>query len=265
MPRLLNSTGFGNFKFPAFPDPWPNVQTTGVQPGITLTPSGSIHATAGQLIQNMDVAGTIFVLGDGVIIRNCRVNAAYDFFGITGDAFNFTVQNCEVFNCSAVCITINGGLIEKCNIYHGTKSIGPGDNCLIQYNFMHDLQGNNPLTGHFECIDIPGPVNNTTIFHNRMEAIDTACVFMKTDGGAISNVIINNNLMIQQAGIPSAINYAEPMASIDTGPGISGIVCCNNIMQAGFSGSYGDIIGNHVNWSANTDYFTGALIPNPGP
>jgi hypothetical protein len=242
-------------------DPWPNAYTTGLIPGIPLTPSGSLNLGTNQVIQNLDISGTVTLTGNGGSIINCRINPNYDFNGVIGDNFNFTVRHCEIFNCTAVGVTINGGSVTYCNMYNSTKCVGPGNNCIIQFNYMHDLQGQNSLAGHFECIDIPGPLSNVLIANNRMEAFDTACVFIKTDGGAISNVTIDSNLMISTPGQ----SYSQAMYSLDTGPGVSGVVCTNNVMQAGFSGSYGDIEGNHVNWANNTDYFTGALIPNPGP
>jgi hypothetical protein len=66
-----------------FPAPsscgYPDSSDTGVPPGTTLTPSGSITAsTPGQVIDGKDVTGQIYVNADNVTIENTRVTQTGD-------------------------------------------------------------------------------------------------------------------------------------------------------------------------------------------
>src|SRR5688572_30489076 len=82
--------------YPAFPD----ANCTGTLPGVARTSSGSITTSSnGQIIQNLNISGSIFVQHANVIIRNVRITnpggvAVANAAGGTGSSF--TLEDCEL-------------------------------------------------------------------------------------------------------------------------------------------------------------------------
>ncbi|MCA9603132.1 MAG: hypothetical protein KC417_13960 [Myxococcales bacterium] len=59
---------------PPGPKPWPDATNTGVPSGTALTPSGGMTiTTSGQVIDKLDVSGTITVKANNVTIQNTRI------------------------------------------------------------------------------------------------------------------------------------------------------------------------------------------------
>src|SRR5262245_36635784 len=79
---------------------WPNAGNTGIRPGITLTNfTGSlVSSQAGQIIENLNVTGPIVITHNNVTVRNCRVDASGQSYGI-GIPERAQVNGCKVFYC----------------------------------------------------------------------------------------------------------------------------------------------------------------------
>ncbi|MEZ4256180.1 MAG: hypothetical protein R3A78_10820 [Polyangiales bacterium] len=73
---------------------WPDATNTGVGPGVTLTPSGSVHATtAGMTIENLEITGTVTVSAHDVTIRNCLIRSPGNAIVVEKSALNVVVEN----------------------------------------------------------------------------------------------------------------------------------------------------------------------------
>lgn len=120
---LLDSTGhwLGAGSPPVLPPPtWPPVvasykpgsTTTGVRPGIGLTTSGNITTVMdGQVIEEKDVHGFIFIRHQNCIVRNCRVRggAATGHTGLINCMSN-SVRNLQIYD---VTLRVDPALVSR--------------------------------------------------------------------------------------------------------------------------------------------------------
>src|SRR5262249_28655261 len=130
---------------------FPDASTTGVPAGKTLTSvNGNFTTTsAGQVIDGLNVHGTIIVDDPGVIIRNCQA----EFIIIT--ASNVTIEDSDVVgnNLGGTAIWMNtlgtgpnyGSVsnvtIQRCDISGAENGIWlDGNGCLIKDNYIHGLR-----------------------------------------------------------------------------------------------------------------------------
>src|SRR5262245_41394421 len=75
---------------------FPDASNTGVPPGVTLTPSGSITInTAGAVVSGLDITGGVIITAPNVTLVNCTVRAT-GFAGIVVQASGAVIENCEV-------------------------------------------------------------------------------------------------------------------------------------------------------------------------
>lgn len=113
----------------------PSIETTGPVPGTLLKASGSIKATAGQVIQNLFVKGSIDASAGNVTIRNCRIDGNGGRYGITshGATKPVLVEDCEIYNVASACVY--------------------GENITLRTSYLHDSNGDGikcNLNGRFE-------------------------------------------------------------------------------------------------------------------
>lgn len=239
---------------------WPSAATTGVPPGTTLTNSGSrTITTAGAVVQNLNITGQIIVKAANVTIKNCRINAGGNAWGIDSDGFNANVQDCEIFNGSNSAILGQGGQYLRLNLHGFDNGVTTQGGCLIQDCYIHDLGITSGA--HVDGVSIQQG-SNTVVRHNRIESWDTSCVFIKNDFGPnpMRNHIVDNNLLINTPGKKTAVtvySVSGPKGSV------TGTQFTNNIMEKGnYSPFYWSVDGT-VTWTNNRDYVTGALIAGP--
>lgn len=241
-------------------DEFPNALNTGVPAGTILTPSGSVTVnTNGAIIENLDITGVIVVNANNVMIRNCRVDATGNVWGIDADSRNANVTDCEIFNANQgnAGIIGQGGTYLRCNIYGFENGVVAQSDNLVEDCYIHDLGGGEEA--HVDGISIQSG-SNTIVRHCHVEAYDTSCVFIKDDFGALSNHTIENCRLINKPGQFTAFTvYSDARGP---GSGITGVSFLNNIMEAGVGG-YASIDENTVTWTNNRDYHTNALIPGP--
>src|SRR5688500_4524435 len=81
----------------------PGPTNTGVTPGTVLTPSASLTVRQnGQVVQNLDIKGTITVLANDVIIRRVRITTG-DYYPIRyfdNDNTGLLVEDSEIIGTS---------------------------------------------------------------------------------------------------------------------------------------------------------------------
>jgi hypothetical protein len=221
---------------------------------VTLTPSGDIVITkAGTVISGLDIHGTVYINAANVTVENCMITSGnWAVVQIQSGVTGAVVQNCTINGTgSAPDGTGNQGIMGQGtfvgnNIYNVENGIVvSGNNTVIQGNYIHDLHaGGSP---HYDNIQIDGGVSNIQISHNTLvnQWDWTSTVMVDNDFGAISNVSVDNNLLV---GGGYTV-YSD--ANGGSAP-ITGVSFTNNHMGGG---AYGDslIRGNNAIFSGNVD------------
>ncbi|MCA6120243.1 right-handed parallel beta-helix repeat-containing protein, partial [Bradyrhizobium sp. WSM 1738] len=257
----------------------PDATTAGVQAGVTLTNyTGPMTiTTAGAVIENKIINGTLTIAADNVTIKNCVIQN-FDNWGILSDnADNTRVEYCDIDGSGSTRTSglgIGGGTnsaIIGCDIKGMVIGIQLFGRAEVKDNYIHDLAdtSSNPDDRHFDGITLFGGQNGSVIEHNTISmptgAGGTAAVFIKTEFGAIDGVQVRNNLM---SGDPSFTLYVE-----STTHPITNVTVENNYVDRGIYGYFNvvnstPIIRNNVQWNNNTDatpYPTSAPPPPSTP
>lgn len=242
-PRLFESIAWGGMTLN-----YPNAKNTGVQPGVTLTTSGNILTdNDGQVIQNMDVTGYIYVNRNNVTIRNCRVTCTNNFAviqlaaGVTGT----TVEHCEVNggglanpNGPTGISIVGRGTFRYNNIYNVGDgfSVSATDNVLISDNYIHTmLAAGSP---HYDGVQLQGNLSNVTLRHNTIynDQPQTSALMITNDSGSIDNVLVEDNVLVGGGYTIYCDNHGTP--------NITDVTIRNNHVGAG---SYGETAISTVN------------------
>lgn len=172
---------------------WPNAETTGVSAGTTLTDVGSFTSSSNkQIIEGLNVNGTITISHAGVVIRKCRMKNMFI------NSLNCTVEGCDVVGGSwnsGINILANDCIVRGCNISGVENGFWLELNgCLIVDNYIHDL-ADSAKDPHFDGLQIPAsasPVSNNVIRHNNFDLqsrTTSSCITMKD----ASNINIDSN------------------------------------------------------------------------
>ena len=280
------------------PSSFPNALNTGVQSGITLTPSGSIEVgTNGAVIQNLDVTGSITVAANNVTVRNCRVNCGGQLYGVfTRDAVNpgetwsnLVIEHCEIHtNPDPVdrentrCPNGIGGRgvteVSFCNI-HGMENAVSNGTAYYHDNYFHDFAiwltpGGGGDTDHTDGVQTFGYAGTSglRIEHNTIIGICTqgglasdtnwihgsSCIALSE---SMSDVTIKDNLLMGGS-------YTIYGNSQSGGTSINTVVTGNRFSFE--HGTAGDNFGTHLGfntsssgfvWDNNRNHETDAIIP----
>ena len=193
---------------------WPDTTNTGPQAGTVFTPASGVINTSsdGQIIQNLNLAGSVHVRHSNVTIRDCNINMDGFFFGVDTDGVahtNLTILRCKMFATSLganSCIdfnSISGSTISFCDLSGKENGIFIGGSCNIHDNYIHDLGGSG-TDPHVDGIQNAG-ASNVLIEHNNILAYDTSCIIMQNEGGSFSNCTINNNRLVGVAPLSHGI------------------------------------------------------------
>lgn len=180
---------------------WPSATNTGASG--TLAPSGSIATSAGgQVIENLEITGSILIDHPNVIVRNCRINMADAYVGVenrVGHA-GLLVEDCTIFTggqglpgASGLSIG-DGDIVRRCNISGVENGMFFGGNgAQILGNYIHDL-GSTAVDPHIDGLQCTGNCSNVLIDGNFIDSYDTSCIIMQNEfGGYSGTVTITNN------------------------------------------------------------------------
>lgn len=178
-------------------DAFPGPGRVGVPEGTKLTPSGPVVANvAGQVIENLDVSGSIEVTAPDVVIRNCRITGS-GAYGVLVSSGSATITDSEIAGSFENGIGFGNWTAERVDI-HGTIGDGVkvGDNVRLADSWIHKLA---PAPGaHADGVQIQGGVVNVVIEGNWIDmAIPNAnaAIFIAPDLGPSSPgpVTVRNN------------------------------------------------------------------------
>ena len=196
---------------------YPDVETTGVTPGTTLQKvSGSVTlSTAGAVYENKELTGSISVTAPNVTIRNVKLIATDQSYGIRAFGWN---SNPQGLTLDHVEIDLNGryeikgiafdGYTAKNVFFHnGSDCAHMGGNVTIQDSLCTvgpDKNNDGWADAGFSCSDGPhydgfqsDGGSNIKLIHNtiRVPCGQTSAILMSTNTSGIRDVTIQNNLM----------------------------------------------------------------------
>lgn len=158
---------------------YPDETNTGIQSGVTLTPSGSITVdTDGAIIENLDITGTIKIEADNVTVRNTRITSPGSSRYTVN--LNDNVKNLQFEDCEIIVGNVLGNKViaprsgvdysfRRCDLSGGEDLIHPSSNGVIEDNYFHNLQY--VPTGHNDTVQVLGGAN-TVVRHNTMLVYD---------------------------------------------------------------------------------------------
>lgn len=193
------SGGTGGSRCPAYPA-FPDASCTGVLPGSSLSPSGSVTTSFdGQVIQNLDISGSIQVNHNNVTVRNVRLRnpggTAITVLQKTG----LVVEDCEIDGTGntngAEVINHHNYTIRRCNVHHFGEGPRANGNVVIEDNYFHSFTNFIPQGAHQDCVQITSG-NNITIRHNtclmNVDGGNAAIMIGSYSGG---DILVENNLL----------------------------------------------------------------------
>jgi hypothetical protein len=239
-------TGSGTTRCPAYPA-FPDANCTGVLPGIARGNSGSITTTRdGQIIENLNISGSVQVLHNNVTIRNVKITqpggAAISINGPSG----LVIEDCELDgtgNPSALsAIAEHNYTMRRCNVHHFGEGPRINGNVTLEDNYMHDFVSyytGSPSDSHQDTIQITSG-SNIIIRHNTLlmnvdganGGLYTCCfggdsllieknllaggIYATTGGGDIDGVPLYSNTTIRDNRFSTMFfpnsGYISPMA-----------------------------------------------------
>lgn len=182
-------------------EPYPDKSNTGVPASTVLTRyEGTLHITTdNQVVEGLEVIGNVVIEASNVTVKNSRIISGTPWHAvmIVDNAPGFTLMDCEIDGQST---TDNGfyghGTILRSNIHgveNGMTIWGPS---VIKDNFIHSLAATDE-DPHFDGIQING-ANDVSIVHNTVinEHEQTAAIIMGNTFSGLSNIVVDNNLLI---------------------------------------------------------------------
>lgn len=181
---------------------WPSDATTGVPAGTVLRQVGTINADKpGQIIDSVDVAGSINVTARGVVIRNCQVHSTTAPYGVlVYPGGSVHIEDCEFYGQREAAISGNSWTALRVNI-HSQQSDGVklGSNCWLQDSFIHDFT---PSAGsHADGGQMQTGVHHLTVRHNTIlmgtSKADNSALMFSPDLGpsGAGPVLVADNLL----------------------------------------------------------------------
>jgi hypothetical protein len=182
--------------------------------GILVNSAGVTINTPGAVVENKNFTGMVFITANNVTLRNFRIDATGDSYGISAaqDKTGIVIEDGEIHDATGDGIYGTGYTARRINVHHcggdGFKHQGDG---AIQNCWVHDLgtaegahadgvqimSGSNiSITGNnFDMpIDVPGTSSNSA-------------VFIRTAFGPIDNVTVDGNWMNGGNYTVYSVNY----------------------------------------------------------
>ena len=176
--------------------PRPGPDTTGVQPGVRLTPSGSIVVEEdGAVIEGLDIEGMITVLADNVTIRNVRLRSG-DYYPIRyfdEDNVGLVVEDSEIEGIGGdvtAAISFKNYTARRLNIHGSADGLKADSNVLVEDCWIHDLS--NGEGEHNDGVQSTGGAG-VTLRHNDISGASNAAVQTGDEGGATVDLTLECN------------------------------------------------------------------------
>jgi len=241
---------------PGFPD----ATTTGVPRGVTLRPAGEVVvATAGTVIDGLDIQGCLVIQASQVTIRRSRIRCQGAYVVKVADtASGVLLEDVEIDgagNPATIAIGLVGYTVRRANIHHVGDGPRMASATVVEDSFIHDLSAG--PGSHTDGIQSTGGTG-ITIRHNRIEnpKRQTSCIMLGADLGDISSARVEGNLL-------NGGNFTV-YAGAEAGRTATGITISGNRFGRGSVYGPGDVAATTgVTWTGNVWHHSGLGIPKP--
>jgi hypothetical protein len=196
-PRLLVSPP------PESTSGYPDASNTGVPAGTTLTPYNADFYTSsnGQVIDALDIHGSLIVSHTGVTVTRCRISQ-WSIFGVDCEvgAHSLTMSDSMVDGGvgPGTCVVNSNFTLLRCDIKGAENGLDVGSNVVVQDCFIHDLF--NSDEAHADGIQFNDGVSDVIIQHNTIlsrgaDGTDTtSCIISPPAFTGVTNVTITDNV-----------------------------------------------------------------------
>jgi hypothetical protein len=239
----------------AGPAVWPNADTTGVRPGVTLAASrGTFTVTQnGVVIVGQQFTDMLRIEADNVTVRDCRIvcEGANHGILIPDGRKGSVVEYCDIIgpiNGISGAGTFRFNDLARCN--NGVNVFGPS---LIEGNYIHDFAGGSDA--HYDGVEMNGG-GGTTIRGNNIvnEHNQTSAVMINNYFGGVNNILVENNRLVGGG-------YTIYTDGRFTNTPMNNICIINNRLGKGRWGysAYWETTTNSI-WSGNVDDKTGQIV-----
>jgi hypothetical protein len=231
----------------------PNANNTGVPPGTSLTPSGSLElATAHEVVEGREIDGSVHVAANDVTLRRCKVKGNDTvLIRIEPNVTGCLIEDCEIYgNGGQEIIAVLGpATIVRSNIHTVEVAFTFGGSATIKDSFIWGLANGKSYHG----VKIDGDAHDVNVLHNNITSRDpTAAVMIDNLFGAVTNVMVDGNRLV--GGTFTLYSDASQSSAL-----IRGVTISNNRFGRG-AGGYVAINKNDVVQFGNVDDATGAAL-----
>ncbi len=127
------------------PPAWPDASSTGVPPGVSLTPFNGVYtvSTDGTVVSGLAIAGTIEVRANNVTIKNvAATDGGYWVIHLNPGYGGLLVEDSDISGGArrGIYNEGNGMTVLRCNVHGVGNGIALGGNALAQDNYVHDAE-----------------------------------------------------------------------------------------------------------------------------
>ncbi len=212
-----NNSGFIPSSIPAC---FPNSKNTGlINSSILTTSDGFTVTTDGQIVENLEITGTLYIEASDVTIKNCRIWGGDEYGVFLRDGQGIIIQDNVIGKdlndwpngMKGICIrgneytsvTIQRNYIRFTDdgIFMGSGSKNLKCTLVVQDNYITYVHSNDYVAGNSihdhkgDGMEIMGPLVSCTIKHNSINIApnQTSCILVQSHWGAIDNFSIDGN------------------------------------------------------------------------
>jgi hypothetical protein len=167
-----------------------------VPAGVQLTASGSIKVESdGEVVEGLDITGSVTVLADNVTIKNCRITSG-DYYPIRyfdNGNVGLVVEDSEIIGTNGdvtSAIAFGNYTARRLNIHGSSDGLKADENAMIEDCWIHDLS--NGPGEHNDCVQSTGG-KGVSIVHNTLEGASNAAVQTGDENAATEDLTIQCN------------------------------------------------------------------------
>jgi hypothetical protein len=182
---------------------YPDFSNTGVPSGTSLTVHNGDFTTSSnnQVIDSLDIRGSVIVNHTGVIIRKCKI-WQWSIYGILCEgAGSCTIEDCEINggNDNFTCVANSDFTALRCRVTGAENGFDVGSNVTIEDCFLYDLD-NGGVDPHADGIQINDGADNLIIRHNTIlsrgfdDTDTTSCIISPQASSGVSTWLIHDNV-----------------------------------------------------------------------
>lgn len=258
---------------------WPDETNTGVPSSFVASlanSTGIISSSAdNQVIELHNVTGGIYVSHNNVTVRHNKIkmNDNYGIQVVDGLTTPPTIYSNEIDGQSGYTGIFGYGTIKRNHIHtleNGIVLLNGNDGSYVRDNYVHDMTSG--PDAHYDCLEINGNINNTTIEHNKFlnTAGQTSAINLNNYDGAANNILITNN-WCEGGGYPIYCAKIDGHSEDLTNVTISyNLVANGSYSYFALTGTSPSLIGNYNPYTGvypqddvQTDYLPGNTVFTP--